>query len=159
MRDAREVDGGDFAEALPEVADARLHELLAGERGVVLGVLPEVAELFGALDLARQVDAQLGLQLVQFALELLLDAFGHFLFPSLLRALSDSAPVRNVMKMQCAAQRAPVYTSTGVSLRVKVKFRLPNAVLSASLTRLEPDAISARFILFSLAECALLLKV
>src|SRR5205823_10284170 len=79
VRYLREVNRGEFAEALAQLLHARLNVLLARERGVILGVLSQVAELLCALDLARQVHVQLLVQLVQLPLELLLYDLCHLI--------------------------------------------------------------------------------
>src|ERR1051326_491382 len=84
VRDFREVNRGDFTQALAQLLDARLDVRLAFERGLVLGVLAQVAVLARLLNLARQVHAQLLVQSVQLLLKFLLDCLGHWL-PSVRR--------------------------------------------------------------------------
>src|SRR5919199_1369183 len=50
-RDLRNVDRRELAQPLAEVAEPRLHELLALERGLVLAVLAQVSVLDGFPDL------------------------------------------------------------------------------------------------------------
>ena len=63
-RDLRLVDGRELGEALREVTEARLHELLALKGGLVLRVLTEVAEFDGLPDLVGERDVQLEAELL-----------------------------------------------------------------------------------------------
>jgi len=60
--DVVEVDHGELAHALLELAEAGVDELLALLGGVVLGVFAEVSEGDGLLDLGRELDGELLLQ-------------------------------------------------------------------------------------------------
>ena len=77
MRDLRDVDGRELAQALAKLAEARPDELLPLEGRLVLAVLPEIAHLHGSADLARQRDVELELQLLDFVSELGLECFDH----------------------------------------------------------------------------------
>src|SRR5688572_27074564 len=61
-RDLIHVDLGELAQALAELPEPCLHELLAFERGLVLAVLTEVTELHRLPDLGREDDVELVLQ-------------------------------------------------------------------------------------------------
>jgi len=58
-RDLRRIDRRKLAQALAQMPEARLHELLALERGLVFTVLTEVAELDGFANFLRQRDVEL----------------------------------------------------------------------------------------------------
>jgi spore maturation protein SpmA len=63
MRNIGEVYQGEFRHALLELAEARVHKLLALLGHVVLSVLTEVAERSSLLDLLRQLVLELMLHL------------------------------------------------------------------------------------------------
>jgi hypothetical protein len=60
-----------------QLAEARLHELLALEGRLVFAVLAQVAELHGLPDLVRQDDVELVLEVLDLAAELALEFFEH----------------------------------------------------------------------------------
>ena len=57
--------------------DARLRELLALERGLVFGVLAQIAVSACLLDLFRQHERDLVIQALDFRLQFLLQCFDH----------------------------------------------------------------------------------
>ena len=67
----------EVGEALAELADARLDELLALLGHVVLGVLAEIAERGGLLDLFGKFMDQLVFERVDLFLQLSLDLLSH----------------------------------------------------------------------------------
>ena len=77
MRDLGDVDGRQLAQALTELPETGLHELLALERGLVLAVLAKVAHLDRFPDLIGQGDVELELELLDLVPELLLQRFDH----------------------------------------------------------------------------------
>ena len=77
VRDAVDVDQRDLRHALLEHADARLDEPLPLLRGLVLGVLAQVAQLARALDLLGQLELQLAVERVDLVLELLDQSLFH----------------------------------------------------------------------------------
>ena len=79
--DVVHVDHGQVGEALAELADARLDELLALLGHVILGVLAEVAEGGGLLDLFGKFVDQLVFERVDFFLQFSLDCVCHGLRP------------------------------------------------------------------------------
>src|SRR5262245_36197065 len=74
---AIEIHQRDFAHALLEHRDARVDEFLTLFRGLVLRVLPKVAQLPGALDLLRQLELQLALERGDLLVETLEDPILH----------------------------------------------------------------------------------
>ena len=76
-RDLRRIDLRELAQALAELTESRLNELLPLERGLVLAVLAQVAELHRLPNFLRKRDVQLVLQLFDFFAELLLQLFDH----------------------------------------------------------------------------------
>ena len=64
----------ELVEPLMQLSQPRLHELLPLERRLVLGVLPQVAQLDGLGDRLRQQDIQLMAELVDLPAQL----FPHF---------------------------------------------------------------------------------
>ena len=77
VRDAIQVHHRDLADALLQHRDARVDDLLTLLRGLVLGVLAQVAQLARALDLLRQLDLQLALERGDFVVEFLENAIFH----------------------------------------------------------------------------------
>ncbi len=75
--DVVHVDHGQIGEALAELADARLDELLALLGHVILGVLAEVAEGGGLLDFFRKLVDQLVFERVDFFLQFSFDCVCH----------------------------------------------------------------------------------
>ena len=62
---------------MAELAESRLHELLPLECGLVLAVLPEIAQLDGFANLLREDDVQLVLELLGFFPEFFLELVDH----------------------------------------------------------------------------------
>jgi hypothetical protein len=79
--DVVHVDHGEVGEALAELADARLDELLALLGHVVLGVLAEVAERGGLLNFFRKLVNELVFERVDFFLQFSFDCVSHSLHP------------------------------------------------------------------------------
>src|SRR6185503_19127399 len=77
VRDLRRIDRRELAQAHAKLAEPSLHELLALQRGLVLAVLAQVAELHGFPDLLRKRDVQLVLELLDLRPELLFQFFNH----------------------------------------------------------------------------------
>src|SRR6185369_12078504 len=77
VRDLGDVDGRQLAQALPELAEAGLHELLTLERSLVLAVLAQVAHLDRFPDLVGERDVELELELLDLVPKLLLQLFDH----------------------------------------------------------------------------------
>ena len=77
VRNLVEVHQRDLADALLQHADARFDQALPLFRGVILGVLPQVAQLARALDLLRQLGLQLLLELMDLFFELLQETRLH----------------------------------------------------------------------------------
>jgi hypothetical protein len=73
--DVVEVDHGEFAHALLELAEACVDELLALLGGVVLGVFGEIAEGYGLLDLRGEFGGELVLEGLDLLFESFLDVF------------------------------------------------------------------------------------
>jgi hypothetical protein len=65
----RDVDARKLAQPLTKLAEARLDELLALERGLVLAVLAQIAKLDGFADLIRENNVQFVLELLDFGAE------------------------------------------------------------------------------------------
>src|SRR5262249_34294342 len=75
--DLRRVDRRELAQTLAQVAEARLNELLAFERGLVFAVLAKIAELDRFANFLWQRDVELVLQSFRFRGEFLLQLFDH----------------------------------------------------------------------------------
>ena len=71
LRNAIDLDQRDLGDALLQHADPRLDEPLPLFGRLIFGVLAQVAELAGALDLLRQLELQLVVQRLDFVFELL----------------------------------------------------------------------------------------
>ena len=67
----------DLGDALLEHADPRFDQPLPLLGGRVLGVLAQIAQLAGALDLLRQLQLQLAIERVNLVLELLDQSLFH----------------------------------------------------------------------------------
>ena len=72
-----DVDLRQLAEALAQLAQPRLYELLPLERSLVLAVLAEIAQLDRLSNLLGKGDVQLILKLLDLFSELLLQCFDH----------------------------------------------------------------------------------
>ncbi len=79
-RNAIEVDHRDLADTLLEHGDTRIDDILALLRRFVLGVLAQVAQFAGALNLLREIDLQLALQRGDLVVEFLEDPVLHLVF-------------------------------------------------------------------------------
>ena len=77
VRDLRDIDLRELAQPLAQLPQARLHELLALQRGLVLAVLAKVTHLDRFADLVGERDIQFELKLVGFQLQLFLQLFDH----------------------------------------------------------------------------------
>jgi hypothetical protein len=75
--DLRLVDVRELGEPLRELPQTRLHQLLPFKRGLVLRILPQIAHLHGATDLAREGDIELEAELLRFVREFLLERLDH----------------------------------------------------------------------------------
>src|SRR5438477_9311618 len=76
-RDVLLAHVGEFREPQAQMVHARLRELLALERGLVFGVLAQIAVSARFLDLLRYHKRDLVVQALDFGLEFLLEAFDH----------------------------------------------------------------------------------
>src|SRR4029077_197396 len=77
LRNPIDVDQRDFGDTLLQHADLRFDQPLPLLRRLVLGVLTQVAQLARALDLLRQFELQLVVQLLDFVFEFLDQALFH----------------------------------------------------------------------------------
>src|SRR5687767_14823136 len=77
VRDAVEVDHRDLADALLQHRDARVEDRLTLFGRFILGVLAQIAQLAGALNLLRKIDLQLALERGDFVVELLQNPLFH----------------------------------------------------------------------------------
>ena len=75
-------------DALLQHADARFDQPLPLLRGLILGVLAQIAELARALDLLRQLELQLAIERLDFVLELLDQPIFHRVGHGRIRARS-----------------------------------------------------------------------
>ena len=75
--DLGDVDLRELAEALAQLPQPRLHELLPLERSLVLAVLAQIAELDGSADFLRQSDAQLVLEPLGLFSQFFLESLDH----------------------------------------------------------------------------------
>ena len=92
FRNIVHVDKGKIRKPLAQLADPRLYELLPLLRHVIFGVLAEISEGSGLLDLFRQVVDQFVLKLIHLCPQLLGYFLGHS-FGDYKPSLRPSAPL------------------------------------------------------------------
>ena len=73
VRNLVEIHDRDLGDALLQHRDARVDDALSILRGLILGVLAQVAQLARALDFLRQFAVQLALEIGDFVFEFLED--------------------------------------------------------------------------------------
>src|SRR6185312_11260501 len=76
-RNLRHVNLRQLAQALAQLPQPRLNELLPLQRGLVFAVLAQVSELHGAPDFGGERDIEFVLQAIGLRLQLLLELFDH----------------------------------------------------------------------------------
>ncbi len=77
LGDIVHVDQRQVGESLAKLADARLQVLLALLGRVIFGVLAEVPQRYGLLELSGDIEGQLMLERVQFFSQLFFNLFCH----------------------------------------------------------------------------------
>src|SRR6185369_9959217 len=93
VRDLRDVDGRQLAQALTELPETGLDELLPLESSLVLAVLAQVAHLDRFPDLIGKRDVELELELLDLVPKLLFQLFDHGAPDCVTTIKGDARPV------------------------------------------------------------------